>query len=58
MLPSLKRVGDLLFPFADGFSGLVLGLLLGSAISAMAGFPAPKSVITLAGFQVITIGRF
>src|ERR1700687_1376777 len=39
------------FPFVERFSGLVLGLLLGSVIAGMAGFSAPKSVITsLAGF--------
>ena len=39
------------FPFVEGFSGLVLGLPLGSVIARMTGFPAPKSVITwLAGF--------
>ena len=39
------------FPFVERFSGLVLGLPLGSVITGMAGFPAPKSVITsLAGF--------
>ena len=39
------------FPLVERFSGLVLGLPLGSVITAMAGFPAPKSVITsLAGF--------
>jgi hypothetical protein len=42
------------FPFVERFSGLGLGLGLGlggSAISGMAGFAAPESVITsLAGF--------
>jgi hypothetical protein len=39
------------FPFVEGFSGLVLGLQLGSAIPTIAGLSAPKSVITLlAGF--------
>jgi hypothetical protein len=39
------------FSFVEGFSGLVLGLPLGSGIARMAGFSAPKSVITSwAGF--------
>jgi hypothetical protein len=39
------------FPFVERFSGLVLGLQLGVVVAGMAGFPAPKSVITsLAGF--------
>src|SRR5579859_4068470 len=39
------------FSFVERFSGLVLVLPLGAGTTAMAGFPAPKSVITsLAGF--------
>ena len=39
------------FPFVERFSGLILGLPLGSVVAGMAGFFAPKSVITsLAGF--------
>src|SRR5262249_44323324 len=42
---------EVAFPLVEGFSALVLGLQLGSGITGMAGFPAPKSVLTpLAGF--------
>jgi hypothetical protein len=37
------------FPFGEGFSGLILGLPLQLGTTAMAGFSAPKSVITSFG---------
>src|SRR5271170_3090698 len=52
VIPSLAgfEVG-FAFPFVERFSGLGLGLGWGLVVAGMAGFSAPKSVITsLAGF--------
>jgi hypothetical protein len=50
VIPSLVGF-EVVFPFVERFLRLDLGLSLGSGMVAIAGFSAPKSVITsLAGF--------